>query len=176
MREYARNVASAFAQACIEAAIPQPHLLSESGRALTAHHAVLIADVIGEERVSEQVPARQARDDPQLNELWRVHDLLGESLEPRELVEAWHDLLQAVSELHDRFIMGLADITVRAEAEGVYYAACARLRERLDNRNRAHREIIDDLAEKLADKLFVNFSLRSEEHTSELQSRGQLVC
>ena len=159
MREYARNVVSAFAQACIEAEIPQPHLLSESGRALTAHHAVLIADVIGEERVSEQVPARQARDDPQLNELWRVHDLLGESLEPRELVEAWHDLLQAVSELHDRFIMGLADITVRAEAEGVYYAACARLRERLDNRNRAHREIIDDLAEKLADKLFVNFSL-----------------
>ncbi len=80
-------------------------------------------------------------------------------MEPRELVEAWHDLLQAVSELHDRFIMGLADITVRAEAEGVYFAACARLRERLDSRNRAHREIIDELAEKLADKLFVNFSL-----------------
>lgn len=85
--------------------------------------------------------------------------MLGGSLEPRELEEAWHDLLQAVSELHDRFIMGLADITVRAEAEGAYYAACARLRERLDNRNRAHREIIDDLNEKLADKLFVNFSL-----------------
>ncbi|MBA2780927.1 biosynthetic arginine decarboxylase [Billgrantia kenyensis] len=159
MREYARNVVSAFAQACSEAEIPHPHLISESGRALTAHHAVLIANVIGEERVNDQAPERQAEDDPQLDELWRVHDLLGNSVEPRELVEAWHDLLQAMSEMHDRFIMGLADIIVRAEAEGVYFAACARLRERLNSRNRAHREIIDELAEKLADKLFVNFSL-----------------
>ncbi|MCE8018334.1 biosynthetic arginine decarboxylase [Halomonas sp. MCCC 1A17488] len=159
MREYARNVVSAFAQACNEAEIPHPHLISESGRALTAHHAVLIANVIGEERVNDRAPERQAEDDPQLDELWRVHDLLGNSVEPRELVEAWHDLLQAMSEMHDRFLMGLADITVRAEAEGVYFAACARLRERLDSRNRAHREIVDELAEKLADKLFVNFSL-----------------
>ncbi|MCE8022344.1 biosynthetic arginine decarboxylase [Halomonas sp. MCCC 1A11036] len=159
MREYARNVVSAFAQACNEAEIPHPHLVSESGRALTAHHAVLIANVIGEERVNDEAPERLAEDDPQLDELWRVHDLLNGSVEPRELVEAWHDLLQAMSEMHDRFLMGLADITVRAEAEGVYFAACARLRERLDSRNRAHREIIDELAEKLADKLFVNFSL-----------------
>ncbi len=159
MREYARNVVSAFAQACNEAEIPHPHLISESGRALTAHHAVLIANVIGEERVNDRAPERLAEDDPQLDELWRVHDLLGNAVEPRELVEAWHDLLQAMSEMHDRFLMGLADITVRAEAEGVYFAACARLRERLDSRNRAHREIVDELAEKLADKLFVNFSL-----------------
>ncbi|MBW6393197.1 MULTISPECIES: biosynthetic arginine decarboxylase [Halomonadaceae] len=159
MREYARNVVSAFAQACNEAEIPHPHLISESGRALTAHHAVLIANVIGEERVNDRAPERQAEDDPQLDELWRVHDLLGNAVEPRELVEAWHDLLQAMSEMHDRFLMGLADITVRAEAEGVYFATCARLRERLDSRNRAHREIVDELAEKLADKLFVNFSL-----------------
>ncbi|RCV86103.1 biosynthetic arginine decarboxylase [Billgrantia montanilacus] len=159
MREYARNVVSAFAQACSEAEIPQPHLISESGRALTAHHAVLITNVIGEERVNDQAPERQAEDDPQLEELWRVHDLLHDHMEPRGLVEAWHDLLQAMSELHDRFIMGLADIIARAEGEGVYFAACARLRSRLDSRNRAHREIIDELAEKLADKLFVNFSL-----------------
>nr|WP_228576732.1 biosynthetic arginine decarboxylase [Halomonas sp.] len=159
MREYARNVVSAFAQACNEAEIPHPHLVSESGRALTAHHAVLIANVIGEERVNDEAPERLTENDPQLDELWRVHDLLGNSVEPRELVEAWHDLLQAMSEMHDRFLMGLADITVRAESEGVYFAACARLRERLDSRNRAHREIIDELAEKLADKLFVNFSL-----------------
>src|SRR5690554_8148353 len=137
MREYARNVVSAFAQACIEAEIPQPHLLSESGRALTAHHAVLIADVIGEERVSDQAPARQTRDDPQLDELWRVHDLLGEPLEPRELVEAWHGLLQAVSELHDRFIMGLADIT-RSEERRV--GKECRSRGRTEYEKKKHNE------------------------------------
>jgi len=159
MLEYARNVVYAFRLACQEFGLPQPHLISESGRALTAHHAVLITNVIGEERIGDEAPLRQVVGDPQLDELWRVHALLYEQAEPRGLVEAWHDLVQAMGELHERFVMGLTDITARAEGEGVYFAACARLRARLDTRNRAHREIDDELAEKLADKLFVNFSL-----------------
>ncbi|MEQ5800720.1 biosynthetic arginine decarboxylase [Halomonas sp. H10-9-1] len=159
MLEYARNVVYAFRLACQEHGLPQPHLISESGRALTAHHAVLISNVIGEERVSEAAPARRVEGDPQLDELWRVHDLLGASPDQRGLVEAWHDLVQAMGDLHERFVMGLTNITARAEGEAVYFAACARLRARLDTRNRVHREINDELAEKLADKLFVNFSL-----------------
>lgn len=159
MLEYARNVVAAFAQACAEQKLPQPHIISESGRALTAHHAVLISNVIGEERVSHLSPERRVKDEPQVDELWRVHDLLHERAEPRGLVEAWHDLVHAMGELHERFVIGMTDIDARAEGESVYFAACARLRGLLDNRNRAHREISDELAEKLADKLFVNFSL-----------------
>ncbi|NDL71137.1 biosynthetic arginine decarboxylase [Vreelandella alkaliphila] len=159
MQEYARNVVSAFAQLCQDASLPQPHLISESGRALTAHHAVLITNVIGEERVSNAPPKRSSQKDSQVDVLWRVFEQLGNHQEPRVLVEAWHDLLQAVSELQDRFVMGLSDINARAEGERLYMAACARLRKQLDTRNRAHREIMDELAEKLADKLFVNFSL-----------------
>ncbi|MGE6780797.1 biosynthetic arginine decarboxylase [Vreelandella titanicae] len=163
MREYARNVVSAFAQLCQEANLPQPHLISESGRALTAHHAVLITNVIGEERIDDTPPERhsvgESQEDAQVELLWRVFEQLATAQEPRMLVEAWHDLLQAVSELQERFVMGLSDITARAEGERVYMAACTRLRTQLDTRNRAHREIMDELAEKLADKLFVNFSL-----------------
>ncbi|NAW13953.1 biosynthetic arginine decarboxylase [Halomonas icarae] len=159
MLEYARNVVYAFRLACQENDLPQPHLISESGRALTAHHAVLITNVIGEERVSDASPERRVEGDSQVDELWRVHDLLGASPDQRGLVEAWHDLAQAMGDLHERFVMGLTDITARAEGEAVYFAACARLRARLDTRNRVHREIGDELAEKLADKLFVNFSL-----------------
>lgn len=159
MREYARNVVNAFAQLCQEAGLPQPHLISESGRALTAHHAVLITNVIGEERIDDTPPERSAQDDPLVEALWGVFEQLAEVQEPRVLVEAWHDLLQAVSELQDRFVLGLSDINARAMGERLYMAACARLRGQLDTRNRAHREIMDELAEKLADKLFVNFSL-----------------
>jgi arginine decarboxylase len=159
MLEYARNVVAAFVQACQEAGLPHPHLISESGRALTAHHAVLITNVIGEERVDARAPPQRSACDLQVQELWRVYDLLHSQVEPRGLVEAWHDLLEAMNELQNRFVMGLADIRTRAEGEGVYFAACTRLRGLLDNRNRAHREILDELAEKLADKLFVNFSL-----------------
>ncbi|EPC02883.1 arginine decarboxylase [Litchfieldella anticariensis FP35 = DSM 16096] len=159
MREYASNVVWAFRQACDTEGLPHPHLISESGRALTAHHAVLITNVIGEERVSEHSPKRHIQGDPQVDELWRVHDRLAVMDDPRGLVEAYHDLVQAITELQDRFVMGLANIAARAEGEGVYFAACAKLRQQLDPRNRAHREIFDELAEKLADKLFVNFSL-----------------
>lgn len=159
MREYARNVVNAFAQLCQEAGLPQPHLISESGRALTAHHAVLITNVIGEERIDATPPERSTQDDPLVEALWNVFEQLAEVQEPRVLVEAWHDLLQAVSELQDRFVLGLSDINARAMGERLYMAACARLRSQLDTRNRAHREIMDELAEKLADKLFVNFSL-----------------
>ncbi|MCA1768663.1 MAG: biosynthetic arginine decarboxylase, partial [Halomonas sp.] len=143
MLEYARNVVYAFRLACQERDLPEPHLISESGRALTAHHAVLITNVIGEERISENAPERRVEDDPQVNELWRVHDLLHEQVEPRGLVEAWHDLVQAMGELHERFVIGMTNINARAEGEGVYFAACAKLRARLDTRNRAHREIAD---------------------------------
>lgn len=159
MREYARNVVSAFAQLCEEADLPQPHLISESGRALTAHHAVLITNVIGEERIDDTPPEKSPQEDMQVDALWRVFEQLATPQEPRMLVEAWHDLLQAVSELQDRFVLGLSDINARAEGERLYLAACSRLRRQLDTRNRAHREIMDELAEKLADKLFVNFSL-----------------
>ncbi|MEC4766131.1 biosynthetic arginine decarboxylase [Halomonas sp. CUBES01] len=159
MREYARNVVSAFAQLCQDAQLPAPHLISESGRALTAHHAVLITNVIGDERIDDTPPERSHAGDPQVAALWRVFEQLAEPQEPRVLVEAWHDVFQAVSELQDRFVLGLSDINARAEGERVYMAACVRLRDQLDTRNRAHREILDELAEKLADKLFVNFSL-----------------
>ncbi|MGC3875322.1 biosynthetic arginine decarboxylase [Halomonas sp. GXIMD04776] len=160
MREYASNVVWAFRQACEAQGVPHPHLISESGRALTAHHAVLITNVVDEERIGEQPPERRlAEQDPQVDELWRVFDRLATMREPRGQVEAYHDLVQAIGELQERFVLGMAGIEARAEGEAVYFAACQRLRTKLDSRNRAHREIIDELAEKLADKLFVNFSL-----------------
>ena len=92
MREYARNVVSAFAQLCQEANLPQPHLISESGRALTAHHAVLITNVIGEERIDDTPPERhstgESQEDAQVELLWRVFEQLATAQEPRMLVEA----------------------------------------------------------------------------------------
>ncbi|QEA38875.1 biosynthetic arginine decarboxylase [Pistricoccus aurantiacus] len=159
MQEYATNVVAAFHQVCDSEDLPHPHLISESGRALTAHHAVLITNVIGEERISETAPQPEVEGNAQIDELWRVYRRLSDPGQARGLVEAYHDLVQALMELQDRFVLGLAGIDARAEGEAVYFAACGRLRERLNPRNRAHREILDELAEKLADKLFVNFSL-----------------
>ncbi|OHV07609.1 biosynthetic arginine decarboxylase [Kushneria phosphatilytica] len=159
MDEYANNVVGAFQQLCQATGLPHPQIISESGRALTAHHAVLITNVIDEERHDDALPERSDRGDAQLDVLWRTWEWLGESADPRLLVEYYHDIHQAMTDLQDRFVLGDASLAVRAEGEAVHAAASRRLRARLDHRNRAHREILDELDEKLADKLFVNFSL-----------------
>ncbi|WP_114416752.1 biosynthetic arginine decarboxylase [Marinospirillum perlucidum] len=160
MEEYANNVVHAFHQVCEANQLPHPHLITESGRALTAHHAVLITNVIDLEQPDLTPPQEpQAEDAPVLHELWRVYQQTDQQIDDRSLVETWHDVVQALSEAQDMYIHGLLGIQGRALAERLYTCTIARIRELLSFSNRAHREIHDELNEKLADKLFVNFSL-----------------
>ncbi|MDH2291920.1 biosynthetic arginine decarboxylase [Cobetia sp. 10Alg 146] len=158
MREYADYVVGAFHAVCEAHDLPHPHIISESGRALTAHHAVLVTDVIGEERVDLPLPTPR-EDDLQIAALWTQAARLEGSLEPRELVEIYHAVVHAQHQVQERFVMGLASIAIRAEAEAIYTNVCRSLAGRLDARQRSHRAVLDELNEKLADKLFVNFSL-----------------
>ncbi|WP_176502928.1 biosynthetic arginine decarboxylase [Cobetia sp. 5-11-6-3] len=158
MREYADYVVGAFHAVCEAHDLPHPHIISESGRALTAHHAVLVTDVIGEERVDLPLPMPR-EDDLQIAALWTQAARLEGALEPRELVEIYHAVVHAQHQVQERFVMGLASIAIRAEAEAIYTNVCRSLAGRLDARQRSHRAVLDELNEKLADKLFVNFSL-----------------
>lgn len=160
MEEYANNVVHAIHQICEANQLPHPHLISESGRALTAHHAVLITNVIDLEQPDLTPPVAPAEDAaPVLQELWRAYEQVGDQLDERSLVETWHDVVQALSEAQDLYVHGLLDLRGRALAERLYTCTLARIQQLLSFSNRAHREIHDELNEKLADKLFVNFSL-----------------
>ena len=94
-----------------------------------------------------------------LLDLWRDLQSLKDEQSPRSLAEIYHDVLHAMADVHAQFAHGLLSLTERANAETLYTSCCRLLRSRLDSGNRAHREIIDELNEKLAEKLFVNFSL-----------------
>lgn len=160
MEEYANNVVHAIHQICESHQLPHPHLISESGRALTAHHAVLITNIIDLEQpdlTPPEAPEEQAA--PVLHELWRSFEQVNGQLDERSLVETWHDVVQALAEAQDLYVHGLLDLSGRALAERLYTCTLARIQELLSFSNRAHREIHDELNEKLADKLFVNFSV-----------------
>lgn len=161
MLEYANNVVHALHQVCTANNLPYPHLISESGRALTAHHAVLITNIIDIEQPDLTPPEQPTAESPQvLEELWRVYLQVSEQrVDERSLVETWHDVLQALSEAQDMYIHGLLNLAQRALAERLYTCAAAHIHQQLNLNDRVHREIHDELNEKLADKLFVNFSL-----------------
>ena len=160
MEEYANNVVHAINEVCTNNNLPHPHLITESGRAITAHHAVLITDVIDIESPDTNAPEHIDDDEPAvIQELWRAFQLVTQGADERSLVESYHDVVQAVSEAQDMYTLGILSLTQRSLAERIYTATCDQLRGQLNTRNRAHRTILDELNEKLADKLFANFSL-----------------
>ncbi|MDX1755150.1 MAG: biosynthetic arginine decarboxylase [Marinobacter sp.] len=160
IEEYAYNVIHTLQAECDRLGIPHPDLISESGRALTAHHAVLITNVIDCEQAERGTPSPPADNAPApLHDLWRDLTSLEDERSDRSRVEIFHDVLHAMSDVHAQFAHGLLSLSHRAEAERTYAACCRLLQQQLNGANRAHREIIDELNEKLADKLFVNFSL-----------------
>jgi arginine decarboxylase len=160
MHEYAWNVIHTLQAECDRADTPHPHLISESGRALTAHHAVLVTNVIDREVVDDRTSSAPSADSPApLQDLWLALQGLQEQPAVRSRVEIYHDILHAMSDVNAQFAHGLLGLQDRASAERLYSQACRLLLRQLNNQNRAHREIIDELNEKLAEKLFVNFSL-----------------
>ncbi|WP_404367705.1 biosynthetic arginine decarboxylase [Marinobacter sp.] len=160
MSEYAYNVIHTLQAECDRTGTPHPDLISESGRALTAHHSVLITNVTDRETPDDRIPEAPASTAPgPLQDLWRDYQSLQDTASTRSLVEIYHDVLHAMSDVHAQFAHGLLSLVWRAEAEGLYIASCRLLRSQLTTSNRAHREVIDELNEKLAEKLFVNFSL-----------------
>lgn len=156
MADYARAVVDAFADAARQAGEPCPHIISESGRALTAHHAVLITNVIDAERAHVPALMEPAEDDPAaLHELWQLHQQ-GDDIPPLETLADADTLLE---QLLAAFGLGELSLDQRAAAENLHRAISALCMQRLDSGVRAHRETLDELQQRFADKLFCNFSV-----------------
>jgi arginine decarboxylase len=155
--EYANNIVHALAQVCAEKGLPHPDIVTESGRAMTAHHAVLITNVVECEQAPGRDTVRPARpDEPAIiRDLWQAYTTLA----GRSPGEAYHDAAYYLSQAQAMFTHGVLTLAERARAEQIYFATCWKVREQLAPAAKAHREMLDELGEKLADKYFCNFSL-----------------
>ena len=141
LEEYAQNIVRSFAELCAEKKIPQPDIITESGRALTAHHAVLITNVTDVESVYTN--------NEELLALPVVHNN----------VEHFHDAQYALSEARARFTQDKLSITELAKAENEYALLCQQIKSQLNPNTQSEAVILKELNEKLADKVFCNFSL-----------------
>jgi arginine decarboxylase len=157
VQEYANNVIHTLWEICEQQGLPHPDVITESGRAMTAHHAVLITNVID----IEQAPVNGQLTPPGDDEPLIIHDLWQalQSLSARSVLEGYHDAGHWVGEAQSMYTHGVLNLAQRARAEELFFAICAEVRALLRPETRAHREILDELNEKLADKYFCNFSL-----------------
>jgi arginine decarboxylase len=159
IQEYANNVVHEFGDICNIIDLPQPNIITESGRAMTAHHAVLITNVIDIEFAPGITPPPSAtKDDPNIiQDLWHSFT----NISPHSAIEAYYDAIHWLSEAHAMFTHGVLNLSQRARAEQLYYAIGWKVRALLQEfpLSRTYREVRDELNDKLADKYFGNFSL-----------------
>ena len=160
LAEYARNIVNTVGDVCQHYDQPMPVIISESGRSLTAHHAVLISNVIGTETYQPEEVFEPAEDAPiLLQNMWRSWENLQDGTDARALIEIYNDTQSDLAEVHSQFATGVLNLEQRAWAEQLSLRIYFELSRQMSTKNRFHRPILDELSERLADKFFVNFSL-----------------
>ena len=162
LQEYASDVVYRVASVCDARGIPHPTIISESGRAIAAHHSVLVFNVLGASRLDRfRVAGDASRDYDGDEELPQpVHDLFDAyaSVSERRLVECWHDAQQARDQVQQMFSLGYLSLEMRGLAERLYWATCARVRDFARRLTRLPEEL-EGLDAVLTDTYFCNVSI-----------------
>lgn len=154
--QFAHTLVQPLAEACAEHKLAPPRLVTEAGRAMTAHHAVMVVNVSEVERAPEgAVPPATADEPPVLRHLRETHAALGQ----RPALELYLDAQQALTEGQALYALGQLSLAQRARLDDLFYAIAHGVRARLSPEEKSHRSALDELDQRLVDKYFVNFSV-----------------
>lgn len=156
LQEYANDIVWTMKQVCDEEGISHPHIISESGRALVAHHSVLIVDVLSVTRPTQAGHRHVSPDENsplQVRRLWdTLQDL--EKISPREAI---HDGIALRADINKLFSLGHASLADRALADEIYWQLLTRITELLSEEE--IEQLSPELILQMADRYFCNFSV-----------------
>lgn len=156
LREYANDVVYTLGSVCRSEELPMPHIISESGRALTAHHSLLLVNVIDVESLTEPLPPK-LRDDP--------HGLLVDMAENLEsfaadrVQEVFHDVVFGRERAQEYFASGVFSLRDKADAEQFYLCTLNAIAGAIAEDKAAYPEIATHIESVLVDRYFCNFSV-----------------
>ncbi|NHA13773.1 biosynthetic arginine decarboxylase [Thioalkalivibrio sp. XN279] len=156
IEDYARTVVDTIAEVCDAADMERPEIVSESGRAMAAQHAVLVTNVIDTDVPTNTRPVEPPEDSgAEVQGLWDQFQRLEDS-SPEEVYRETQHLM---AELHQRYIGGEIDLHERARGEALARALMHAVRDRLLGQSNPPRAVLDELKQITADKLFINMSV-----------------
>ncbi|MBN1809922.1 MAG: biosynthetic arginine decarboxylase [Planctomycetes bacterium] len=154
--EYAADVVDALAVACSDADLPHPTIVTESGRALVAHHSVLVVEAISstERDVAREIPTlpRKAPD-----VVRRMPDILS-AFTGKNFQETYHDALAARNEALALFSLGILSLEHRALTERFFWIICRRLYDYVSDLDYIPDDMAD-LGNLLRTTYYCNFSV-----------------
>ncbi len=159
MDEYVDDVVYSLQRICGNEGVPEPHLVSESGRAIAAHHSCVIMNVFGHIEIgsAEEIAAASV---PQPSEAKIVREMreIVSALTARNRAEAYHDAAAKKEEALQMFKLGLLGLEERAVVESLFWKLARGIAEMNRGKKRLPRET-KDLGDKIADQYLANFSL-----------------
>jgi arginine decarboxylase len=161
LQEYANDVIYTIAESCRDLSLPMPHIISESGRALTAHHALLLLKVIDVESVAEvPIPELTEDDHALLHEMREDYDDISRNrIKSRRVKEIFHDVTFDKERAQQLFASGVLDLRGRAVAEQMYHATVNAIFRIVNDNRDEFEDILADLDAVQVDRYFCNFSL-----------------
>ena len=156
IQEYVNDCIYTFVEAANRHGIKHPNIITESGRSLSAHHSVLVIDVLETASLPEMHDAYEPAEGahPLVRDLYDIWD----NLNQRSMLEDWHDAEQIREEALDLFSHGIVDLKTRAEIEQMYWSVCREINSLAKSMKHPPEEL-KGLDKILADKYFCNFSL-----------------
>jgi arginine decarboxylase len=162
LNEYAGDVVYRIGSVCNARGIAHPLIISESGRAIAAHHSVLVFNVLGSSALDRfRIDGKDLTEFGGIKQLPApVRDLIDawRNIDERRLVECYHDATTAREQALQMFNLGLLSLELRGLTERLYWASCTRIRD-VCRRMECAPEELDDLENVLSDTYFCNFSL-----------------
>ena len=156
IQEYANDAIYSIVDACEKNGLRQPDIVTESGRSLTAHHSVLITEVLETTQLPTWKESEELTGDEHelVKELYDIWD----KLDQQRIFESWHDALQIREEVLDMFSLGMIDLRNRALAEKLFWEI-AREVGKMGAQMKHPPEELRKVSKMLPDKYFCNFSL-----------------
>ncbi|KTD16674.1 biosynthetic arginine decarboxylase [Legionella jordanis] len=156
IKEYATNILLALRPLCEEANMPEPNIISESGRALTAHHAVLVTNITDVELIkqSRELPSIEPEESHVLRDILDTYQSMSEN----SANEIYNYATLALDEAHSMFKHGVLSLEEKAKVEKFFTAICFGIQQQLDDNNPGDSELLKQINERMAAKIFCNLS------------------
>jgi arginine decarboxylase len=156
LQEYANDIVFRIKSVCDEVGVAHPTIISESGRAVVAYHSLLVFDVLGVSTFDRyEAPGSVPDDAPQpIQDLFAIH----RDLSKKNLLESYHDAVQAVDETLNLFRLGYLTVELRATAESLFWAVCRKVLRLMKELEYVPEEL-HGLPAMLSDTYFCNFSV-----------------
>lgn len=156
IQEYVNDSVSALVDVCVKNNLPQPNIITESGRSLTAHHSILIIEVLETTQLPIWNDNEEVGEDAHelAKELYGIWDRIN----PTSMFEDWHDALQIREEALELFSLGLLDLRTRAQIEKLFWSVARDVND-LTRSMKHPPEELKKVDRMLPEKYFCNFSL-----------------